>query len=680
MHRLTLPNLLRILVATPLVALAVFAAILTYQNLASYWDVQQAAKLQRLAAAATHFAAKAAPGEGRATYPFLLAGTPEHRKAMERQRSVTNRAFATLQAAANEAGPLNPRAAAVLSAILERRDRLAEMRGLADQRRITRTDMGVLLQEMASLGGELVGRVAGLIDDIRIARLVLALQATLEVSTGSLNEGGRGEIAFQTKTLSPSLYRVMSRGVDLQTTFGRQLEIFGPDSVNAELKAMMEGPHGRLIEKVRPTLLAFEYDKLDPSDARPWTEADQARRQLWLSLIDRTETMLAAQTAQISEAALHRVYVYSAACAVTILLTLLLGVLVLRVVRSLLGALSSAMVELANGELAVTVPAQERTDEIGSMARTVQIFKDGLIRMRTLEEESALARASADAQRRSTVRDMADAFERAVSGIVACVTAAAGDLQGTARTMADTAGETITQSMTVTAAAEEASANVNTVAAAAEELGASVLEIGRQVGGSADLARGAVTEAAQAKTLVQNLNEGASRIGDVVDMISQIAAQTNLLALNATIEAARAGVAGRGFAVVAAEVKQLATQTARATADISEQIGAIQAATHKAVSAIGLITARIEEISGVATMIAAAVEEQGAATQEIVRNVTEAAVGTSDVTSNMVGVTSAAEGTGVAADRVLNAASELRLQSERLGTEVNEFLLTVRAA
>lgn len=680
MRRLTLPNLLRVLVATPLMALATFAAILTYQSLTSYWDVQKAAKLQRLAAAATHFAATAAPGEGRATYPFLLNESSDHRQTMERQRLTTDRAFATLKAAADEAGALDTRAAAVLRTILERRDRLAEIRVLADQRRTSRSEMGVLLQELASLGSELVGRVAGLIDDIHIARLVLALQATLEVSTGSLNEGGRGEIAFQTGTLSPSLYRVMSRGVDLQSIFGRQLEIFGPDSVNAELKAMMAGPHGRLIEKVRPTLLAFDYAKLDPADAKPWSEADRARRELWLGLIARTEAMLAAKTAELSEAALHRVYLYSAASAVTILVTLLLGVFVLRLVRNLLGALSSTMVDLAGGDLTVAVPAQERRDEIGSMARTVQVFKESLTRMRALEEESALARAGADAQRRSTMRDMADGFERAVSGVIARVTAAAADLQGTARTMADTAGDTVARSTTVAAAAEEASANVSTVAAAAEELGASVLEIGRQVDGSASLAQIAVTEAAQAATLVQNLNEGASRIGDVVAMISTIAAQTNLLALNATIEAARAGVAGRGFAVVAAEVKELATQTARATTDISEQIAGIQAATHRAVSAIGLIASRIQEISGVTTMIAAAVEEQGAATQEIVRNVTEAANGTSEVTSNMIGVAGAAEGTGAAADQVLDSASELRRQSERLESELNDFLVTVRAA
>jgi len=207
-----------------------------------------------------------------------------------------------------------------------------------------------------------------------------------------------------------------------------------------------------------------------------------------------------------------------------------------------------------------------------------------------------------------------------------------------------------------------------------------VQEIGRQVLGSAHLAQTAVGEADQTQHLVQDLSQAASRIGEVVGLISNIAGQTNLLALNATIEAARAGEAGRGFAVVAAEVKELAGQTAKATEEISHQIIQIQGATGQAVSAIDTIAARIREINGVATTIAAAVEQQGAATQEIVRNVSQAATGTDQVTSNIVGVAQASEATGAAATQVLGAASELSRQSEQLGAEVSRFLSTIRAA
>ena len=351
----------------------------------------------------------------------------------------------------------------------------------------------------------------------------------------------------------------------------------------------------------------------------------------------------------------------------------------LRVARPIT-EMTGVMGRLAAGDATVETPYRARRDEIGAMAAAVQVFKDNLIRARALEEETALARAGAEAQRKAATRAMADGFERAVSGIIASVGAAATQLQATARSMAGTASETAGQSTAVAAAAEEAASNVGTVAAAAEELGTSVAEIGRQVDGSATLAGTAVTEAAETLALVQELSGAATRIGDVVAMIATIASQTNLLALNATIEAARAGEAGRGFAVVAAEVKELASQTARATDEISTQIGRIQASTGKAVGAIDGITDRIREISGVATSIAAAVEEQGAATQEIVRNVAQAAAGTGEVTANIATVAQAAERTGIAANDVLGAASGLSQQSEHLRGEVQRFLDTVRAA
>lgn len=345
-----------------------------------------------------------------------------------------------------------------------------------------------------------------------------------------------------------------------------------------------------------------------------------------------------------------------------------------------IGRLTGIMGRLALGDVTTEVTLQDRRDEVGTMAGTVQVFKDGMIQARVLEAETVQARLAAEEQRKLGMLQMADSFEAAIGGIVGMVSSSATELQATAQTMTSTATETASQSTTVAAAAEEAATNVNTVAAAAEELGVSVQEIARQVSGSADLAQRAVVEADQSGVLVQTLSQAAARIGDVVVLISNIASQTNLLALNATIEAARAGEAGRGFAVVATEVKELAGQTARATQEISEQITQMQGATGQAVSAIATITTRIRDIDAVATTIAAAVEEQGAATQEIVRNVSQAATGTSEVTSNISGVASAAEETGAAANQVLASASELSHQSEHLTAEVKRFLATVRAA
>ncbi|KAA0121256.1 methyl-accepting chemotaxis protein [Methylobacterium sp. P1-11] len=343
--------------------------------------------------------------------------------------------------------------------------------------------------------------------------------------------------------------------------------------------------------------------------------------------------------------------------------------------------LVSVLQRMAKGDIDADIAEAARRDEIGQVGKAVEGIKSMVARKAAEEAQTKrIADEAAVAERRRTMVDLADGFERAVGGIVGMVSASATELQATAATMTATATETATQSTTVAAAAEQAASNVGTVAAASEELGSSVQEIGRQVQGSASLAQAAVGEADQTARLVEELTAAVAKIGDVVAMISAIAGQTNLLALNATIEAARAGEAGKGFAVVAAEVKELASQTARATDEIGGQIGRIQGVTGQAVSAIGSITGRIREINTVAASIAAAVEQQGAATQEIVRNVAQAATGTAEVTSNIAGVAQASEDTGAAATQVLSSSGELSRHAEQLSAEMTRFLATVRAA
>jgi methyl-accepting chemotaxis protein len=343
-------------------------------------------------------------------------------------------------------------------------------------------------------------------------------------------------------------------------------------------------------------------------------------------------------------------------------------------------AITAAMTRMAGNDLATAVPGVGRGDEIGAMADSVQVFRDGLVRAAALEAEAEAASAALEAQRKAAMSEMADGFETAVGGVVRAVSAAATELESTATRMSVAATETADQSTAVAAAAEQAASNVNTVAAAAEELGTTVNEIGRQVQTAAGFADAAVSEAGKSSDLMRSLRESAMRIGDVVGLISGIAGQTNLLALNATIEAARAGEAGRGFAVVASEVKELAGQTAKATEEIARQIGEIQSWTGDASQAIAAVVSRINEISAVSGGIAAAIEEQGSATQEIVRNVGQAALGTGAVTSNIAAVARAAGGAGTAAAQVLDAASGLSGQARQLDAEMRRFLDTVRAA
>ena len=333
---------------------------------------------------------------------------------------------------------------------------------------------------------------------------------------------------------------------------------------------------------------------------------------------------------------------------------------------------------LAGGDLDVALPDTGRRDEIGAMVAAVRVFKDNLIRSRTLEAETA--QAGAAAERRAMVRSLADGFEASVGRIVGTVGTSAAELRETARTMSVTAQRTAERTARMTEAAGEAAANVDAVAAATEQLGTSVVEIGRQMQASADLARGAVTDADQTAGVVRDLSAATAQIGEMVALISNIASQTNLLALNATIEAARAGEAGRGFAVVASEVKALATQTTRVTDEITTQITRIQGVTGQAVAAIGSITTRIGEIDTVSVSITGAVGEQGAATNEIVHRVGRTAQDTRAVTGHVAEVTEAAERTGRAADHVLQAASDMSAQADHLRQEVARFLVDVRAA
>ena len=354
-------------------------------------------------------------------------------------------------------------------------------------------------------------------------------------------------------------------------------------------------------------------------------------------------------------------------------------------------AMTGAMQKLAQGDKTTVIPAVGRTDEVGQMAATVQVFKDNMIKAEELEKEQKAAdeRAAADkkaaeeqaaAEKKKAMHDLATSFERSIGSIIETVSSAATEMQTSAQALSATAEETTRQATAVAAASEEASTNVQTVASATEELAASVQEVGRQVTLSANIAQKAVDEASKTNERVSGLAEAAQKIGEVVNLINDIASQTNLLALNATIEAARAGEAGKGFAVVASEVKSLATQTAKATEDIGAQISAIQGATTDAVTAIKGIGNTIAEINDIATAIASAVKEQSSATNEIANNVSQAAAGTQQVASNIANVTQAAAETGNASSQMLSAASSLGKESEALRHKADEFLETVRAA
>jgi methyl-accepting chemotaxis protein len=402
------------------------------------------------------------------------------------------------------------------------------------------------------------------------------------------------------------------------------------------------------------------------------------------SLIDEIVRLTNDDNAAVEAEATRRVSFFS------MILWLVSGLVVVVVGAGVLGVafgvirpiarMTGVMKRLAGGEMDGEIPALDRKDEVGAMAGAVQVFKDNALRMKEMEGERAAMMRTAEADRKTALRRVADGFEQAIGKIVQSLSSAAGEMKAATTSLSKTAETTQELAATVSMASEQSSSSAQSAAAASEQMASSVSEIGRQVQQSHKIAHAAVEQAEQTNVRITELSQSANRIGEVVRMITAVAEQTNLLALNATIEAARAGEAGRGFAVVASEVKALSAQTAKATEEITSQIAQMQAATEQSVGAIREIGKTIGQISEISSSIAAAVEQQGATTQEIARNVQHTAQGATEVAGGIADVHRGAVDTGAAAGQVQGLAMSLQHESEQLSAEVEKFLDTVRAA
>jgi methyl-accepting chemotaxis protein len=676
MRGLAFSRLLMLVVLVPLIGLGIFGSKLTYDNWSRYSNLSRAMSVLRLAQATARFAGIAIPGEGMLNREVIVGRGD--RSKLPAQRRVTDDLYRAIKDAAAELDAHSPLLDEQLSLFDERMQAMVALRAQVDAGVLKSPNESTkVVSPAAMVAVDLIGTSSAVVNDAVLSRRIFALYATLEFIESALVQRGSGEVALREGRLSPEFFVVFTRGVTHNETFGKLFRAYAPPEAVRYYNAF-DAADGRDLAQLRKFALANAGQPASEAQIRRWLEINHHLSDTLDEILTATVDSVGAEGERMLGEARRDMFIYLGLTLIALIGVVTLARMVMRTVRDLLGELASAMDKMRDGNYDIAIPHAKRGDEIGVMARAVEGFRENFVAVAARENERK--NAAATAERKSLLARLAGDFEAVIGNIVGAVSSASGELTTAATTLTKTAETTQQLSTTVAAASDEASTNVQSVAAATEEMTGSIGEIGRRVQESSGIAGEAVGQARKTDERIGKLAEAASRIGDVVKLITAIAEQTNLLALNATIEAARAGAAGKGFAVVAQEVKQLAAQTAKATSEISGQIGEMQAATQDSVAAIKEIGGTISRISEIATTIASAVEEQGAATQEISRNVQQAAAGTAKVAGNIADVNAGAAKTGAASAEVLAAARSLSQQSDRLTTEVQKFLATVRAA
>jgi methyl-accepting chemotaxis protein len=561
----------------------------------------------------------------------------------------------------------------------KRLEALVAIRGSIDALTIDgRTALGYFT-ETIRFQLDVVNQVSLLSSDARVGRMIGAYLKLMEGKEKAGQERATAASAFAAAKFEPDVYR---RFVSIVAEQQLYLGEFQENAAQAQVeffRATLDDEATRTVERMRKVGLESSATGTVGDVTGPaWFAASTARINLLKKVEDRMAADVQALAGQVNGDAKGVLLTTVLGVLAALVIALAVAWTVVRQMTTAIGSLVRTMDSLAADDFSVSVEGTGRGDEMGAMARSVQIFKDAMMKGHDLAEKQLTEVRQREA-RGHAIEVLVNRFQGSAESMVEAVSAAARRLQGTSASMSTAASDTNSRATVVAGATELASANVQTVAAAAEELTSSIQEIGRQVHRSAEISGSAVAEAGEAQGTVTGLASMVGKIGDVVTLINDIAAQTNLLALNATIEAARAGEAGKGFAVVAGEVKNLANQTARATGEIGQQIAAVQQQTERVVQAISDIVGIIREVGEIASGIASAVEEQSAATQEIARSVEQAAAGTAEVSANVGGVQDAAGRTGAAAEEVMGASKAMGDEAARLKSTIEGFLGEIRA-
>jgi methyl-accepting chemotaxis protein len=695
----------------PLIGLLVFSGITVmdkYRTATQMDKVLELAEVAPVISALVHEMQKERGGSA----VFISSKGAKFVKELPDQRKLTDDKYAALSStfSAFDAASFGQSLAAKIS---DAESALKDLEGI----RGGISGLQITVPKMAGYYTPTIGKLLVVVEemgllstDVHVTNLISAYTSFLQGKERAGIERAMGAAGFGSGKFAPSIYQKFLKLIAMQDTFFSRFNISATQDLQAAFKSTMQGADVDEVARLRKIAIdSPATGSLENIESGYWFAAITKKIELMKSVEDKITSSLQATAAEIEDASHSAFLIMSGVVTVLVLVTVVFALFVITSITRPIQGMTTAMNTLAAGNLETEVEGADRQDEIGSMAVAVQVFKDGMIERKHMREEAEKRaievhaeeerqreaehqreiqeqeaeeqrKRDAEEQQRIIMNNMADEFENSVGDVITAVSGAATQMLASSSQMTSTADQTNERSLTVATASEQASANVETVASAAEELSASINEISRQVSESSTLAANAVKEAQTSHDAVQGLVVSSKQIGEVVELITDIAEQTNLLALNATIEAARAGEAGKGFAVVAAEVKNLANQTARATEQIGGQITEIQNATEGAATAIEGITTTIGRVDEIATTIASAVEEQSAATNEIARNVEQASRGTSEVSSNIASVTEAAKETGQAAVEIKGAAQELSNHSETLKSKVDDFLGTVRAA
>ena len=542
--------------------------------------------------------------------------------------------------------------------------------------------------------------IAPLLLNLSMVVLAIVFHVALGGSTAALNDvidSNRQDQAIarlenQSAVTQANLYRLLgwhSSGVDQDkiAALDKRLhaDLTAATAQAKEVAALSDGDELVLAKEVEAKLVEFQAGAKDVLDmyasddvtALVFMMSAEAKYDALVASLRKLADLSDSNAAELNKQTIAQTdrarLIFYGVFAVFLVLGIGISLGMARLIAGPMLRLTDVMGRLAEGRTDTEIPSRDNRDEIGSMARAVAIFRDGMVKAARLEDEQRQQRQRQEAVFAHRERLIAG-FDHSMQEVLDKVGGAVGQVNAISAQLRSTAAETGAQGVAVASAAQQSAANVQTVASAAEELGYSVKEISRQVTETSAITQQAVSGIATATTTIDGLDEAARRIGEIIQLINAIASQTNLLALNATIEAARAGEAGKGFVVVASEVKHLALQTAKATEEIAAQVGGIQSISREAVQIIRTVAGTIHQVDAVVTGIASAVEEQSAATAEIVRNVQQAASGNDEITRNIGEVSKAAQETGQVATTLHGSADALKTVSERLRGEVSTFL------